>query len=159
MAFGDLLHDILNEFGKSELNRSSDEDAIYAYLESHLQIKADKSYGKYSYGVIPIQLSQLRNRLFAFSRWQAAWISDGWEMVETEFQCNPGGFTVLASDRPDVVENSIEEFEYHADIARYMGYGKQFQDFKLNVHISGRQGPAGIKAILPRLSQALRRQD
>jgi|TARA_R110001606_G_scaffold135304_3_gene272306 UV DNA damage repair endonuclease len=69
---------------------------------------------------------------------------------------HPGGFTVLASDRPDVVENSIEEFEYHADIARYMGYGKQFQDFKLNVHISGRQGPAGIKAILPRLSQEAR---
>ena len=26
-----------------------------------------------------------------------------------------------------------------------MGYGQQFQDFKCNVHISGRKGPAGIK--------------
>lgn len=69
---------------------------------------------------------------------------------------HPGQFTVLASDRPDVVENSIKEFEYHADIARYMGYGKQFQDFKINVHISGRQGPAGIKAVLPKLSQEAR---
>ena len=69
---------------------------------------------------------------------------------------HPGQFCVLASDRPDVVERSVEEFEYHADIARYMGYGKQFQDFKINVHISGRQGPAGIKAILPKLSQEAR---
>lgn len=69
---------------------------------------------------------------------------------------HPGQFTVLASDRPDVVENSIEEFEYHADIARYMGYGREFQDFKINVHISGAQGPAGIKAILPRLSKEAR---
>jgi len=69
---------------------------------------------------------------------------------------HPGQFTVLASDRPDVVENSIKEFEYHADIARYMGYGRQFQDFKINVHISGAQGPAGIKAILPRLSTEAR---
>ena len=69
---------------------------------------------------------------------------------------HPGQFTVLASDRPDVVENSIKEFEYHVDIARHMGYGKQFQDFKINVHISGRQGPAGIKAVLPRLSQEAR---
>ena len=69
---------------------------------------------------------------------------------------HPGQFTVLASDRPDVVENSIEEFEYHVDIARYMGYGRTFQDFKINVHISGRQGPAGIKAVLPRLSQEAR---
>jgi UV DNA damage repair endonuclease len=59
---------------------------------------------------------------------------------------------VLASDRPDVVDRSIEEFEYHTDVIRYLGYGKQFQDFKCNVHISGRQGPAGIKSVLPRLS-------
>ena len=69
---------------------------------------------------------------------------------------HPGQFTVLASDRPDVVENSIQEFEYHVDIARYMGYGRQFQDFKINVHISGRKGPEGIKAVLPRLSQEAR---
>ena len=69
---------------------------------------------------------------------------------------HPGQFTVLASDRPDVVENSVKEFEYHADIARYMGYGREFQDFKINVHISGAQGPAGIKAILPRLSTEAR---
>jgi len=69
---------------------------------------------------------------------------------------HPGQFCVLASDNPDIVRRSVEEFEYHADIARYMGYGKQFQDFKINVHISGRQGPAGIKAILPQLSQEAR---
>ena len=69
---------------------------------------------------------------------------------------HPGQFTVLASDRPDVVENSIKEFEYHADIIRWMGYGKSFQDFKCNVHISGRKGPEGIKAIRPRLSQEAR---
>jgi len=69
---------------------------------------------------------------------------------------HPGQFTVLASDRPDVVENSIKEFEYHADIIRWLGYGKSFQDFKCNVHISGRKGPDGIKAILRRLSQEAR---
>ena len=69
---------------------------------------------------------------------------------------HPGQFVVLASDTPEIVERSIEEFEYHADIIRYMGYGKEWQDFKCNVHISGRQGPAGIKAILPRLSTEAR---
>jgi UV DNA damage repair endonuclease len=69
---------------------------------------------------------------------------------------HPGPFTVLASDREEVVNKSIEEFEYHADMARYMGYGKQFQDFKINVHISGRKGPAGIKAVLGSLSPEAR---
>ena len=75
---------------------------------------------------------------------------------DVRLSMHPGQFTVLASDTPDIVERSIEEFEYHVDIARYMGYGRKFQDFKINVHISGRQGPEGIKAVLPRLSQEAR---
>jgi UV DNA damage repair endonuclease len=69
---------------------------------------------------------------------------------------HPGQFTVLASDNPDIVDRSIEEFEYHADMARWMGYGRTFQDFKINVHISGRRGPQGIKAVIPRLSPEAR---
>jgi len=69
---------------------------------------------------------------------------------------HPGQFCVLASTTPDIVNRSIEEFEYHADMARWMGYGRSFQDFKINVHISGRQGPDGIKQVLPRLSTEAR---
>ena len=69
---------------------------------------------------------------------------------------HPGQFTVLASDNDDIVRRSIEEFEYHVDMVRWMGYGKSFQDFKVNVHISGRRGPAGIKQVLPKLSPEAR---
>lgn len=69
---------------------------------------------------------------------------------------HPGQFCVLASVNPEIVNRSIEEFEYHADMARWMGYGRSFQDFKINVHISGRQGPDGIRAVLPRLSPEAR---
>jgi len=69
---------------------------------------------------------------------------------------HPGQFTVLASDSDDIVNRSIEEFEYHADMARWMGYGKTFQDFKINVHIAGRRGPNGIRAVLGRLTPEAR---
>ena len=69
---------------------------------------------------------------------------------------HPGQFTVLASDNPGIVDNSIEEFEYHADMARFMGYGKSFQDFKINVHIAGRAGPEGIRAAYKRLTPEAR---
>jgi len=69
---------------------------------------------------------------------------------------HPGQFTVLASDNPGIVERSIEEFEYHADMARYMGYGQSFQDLKINVHISGKQGPDGIRRAYNRLSNEAR---
>jgi UV DNA damage repair endonuclease len=39
---------------------------------------------------------------------------------------------------------------------RMMGYGRQFQDFKCNVHIAGRLGVEGVRAIWPRLSQVSR---
>tara|TARA_R110001592_G_scaffold116357_1_gene317672 strand:+ start:3563 stop:4573 length:1011 start_codon:yes stop_codon:yes gene_type:complete len=69
---------------------------------------------------------------------------------------HPGQFTVLASETPDIVERSIDEFEYHVNMARWMGFGKEFQDFKINVHISGRKGWQGIVDILPRLSPEAR---
>ena len=69
---------------------------------------------------------------------------------------HPDQFVVLASDRPEVVNKSIEEFEYHVDMARWMGYGKQFQDIKINVHISGRAGPEGIRRAYQRLSPEAR---
>jgi UV DNA damage endonuclease len=77
-------------------------------------------------------------------------------LLDVRLSMHPGQFTVLASDNPDIVDRSIEEFEYHTDVIRYMGYGKRFQDFKCNVHISGRNGPAGIKAALKRLSPEAR---
>ena len=69
---------------------------------------------------------------------------------------HPGQFCVLASVNENIVERSIKEFEYHADMARWMGYGKSFQDFKINVHISGRQGPEGVRKVLGRLSPEAR---
>ena len=69
---------------------------------------------------------------------------------------HPGQFCVLASVNENIVERSIKEFEYHADMARWMGYGKSFQDFKINVHLSGRHGPEGIRRVLGRLSPEAR---
>tara|TARA_R100000027_G_scaffold67232_1_gene65164 strand:+ start:4349 stop:5392 length:1044 start_codon:yes stop_codon:yes gene_type:complete len=77
--------------------------------------------------------------------------------LDVKISFHPGQFCVLSSVTPDIVDRSIEEFEYHADMARWMGFGKSFQDgCKINVHISGRQGPDGIRKALPRLSPEAR---
>ena len=76
--------------------------------------------------------------------------------LDVRISFHPGQFCVLASDNNDVVERSIDEFEYHANMARWMGYGKEFMDMKLNVHISGRKGYQGIIDVLPRLSPEAR---
>jgi UV DNA damage repair endonuclease len=76
--------------------------------------------------------------------------------LDVRLSFHPGQFCVLASEADEIVNRSIEEFEYHADMARWMGYGKTFQDFKINVHISGKRGPAGIRSALGRLSPEAR---
>lgn len=71
---------------------------------------------------------------------------------------HPGQFCVLASDNDNIVERSIEEFEYHVDLARWMGYGATWHDhgFKINVHLSGRGGPAKFLDTLGRMTPEAR---
>ena len=83
-------------------------------------------------------------------------IGDSARRSNTRLSFHPGQFTVLASINPGIVDRSIDEFEYHADLARWMGFGKTFQDFKINVHISGKEGPDGIRRAHARLSPEAR---
>ena len=69
---------------------------------------------------------------------------------------HPGQFCCLASENDNVVRNSVAEFEYHATMARLMGFGQQFQDIKINVHLSGKRGIDGFLAVLPTLSTEAR---
>ena len=71
---------------------------------------------------------------------------------------HPGQFCVLASDNDGIVERSILEFEYHADMARWMGYGATWHDhgFKINVHLSGRGGAEKFLRTLAKLSPEAR---
>jgi len=76
--------------------------------------------------------------------------------LDVRLSFHPGQFTVLASDNDDIVHRSIAEFEYHADMIRWMGFGQKFQDFKCNVHIAGRRGAQGIIDVYGRLSPEAR---
>jgi UV DNA damage endonuclease len=71
---------------------------------------------------------------------------------------HPGQFCVLASENDGIVERSIQEFEYHADMARWMGYGATWHDhgFKINVHLSGKGGPEKFLRSLSKLSSEAR---
>jgi len=83
-------------------------------------------------------------------------IGENARKLDVRLSFHPSQFTVLASDRPDVVENSVKEFEYHADMIRWMGFGQKFQDFKCNLHIGGKRGPDGIRESYSRLSTEAR---
>jgi UV DNA damage repair endonuclease len=78
--------------------------------------------------------------------------------LDVRLSFHPGQFCVLASEADEIVERSILEFEYHADMARWMGYGRTWHDdgFKINVHLSGKGGAAKFLRTLGRLSPEAR---
>lgn len=78
------------------------------------------------------------------------------KLHDIRLSMHPGQFCCLASENPNVIQNSIEEFEYHADIARWMGYGQKFQDMKLNIHLSGKLGTVGFRQSHSKLSPEAR---
>ena len=69
---------------------------------------------------------------------------------------HPGQFCCIVSESDDVVTRSLEELEYHADMARWMGFGLTKLDFKINIHLSGRRGVNGFDAAWRRMSPELR---
>jgi UV DNA damage repair endonuclease len=60
--------------------------------------------------------------------------------LDVRLSFHPGQFCVLNSHSPEIRQRSREEFEYHVDMARWMGYGRSWHDhgFHINVHLSGR---------------------
>jgi len=69
---------------------------------------------------------------------------------------HPGQFTVICSENPNIVQNSLQELEYHAMLARLMGYAKTKYDFKINIHLSGKLGVGGFDSAWNQMSPELR---
>lgn len=72
---------------------------------------------------------------------------------------HPGQFCVIASANPSAVANGVAEFEYHADIMRYMGYGEGWHLHGAHINIHGgakAMGADGVREGLGRLSEVAR---
>lgn len=83
-------------------------------------------------------------------------IGDFAKIHNIRISMHPGQFCVLASENPNIVNNSILELEYHSYILYHMGYCRTFQDAKCNIHISGKKGHAGMREVYSRLSPEIR---
>lgn len=72
---------------------------------------------------------------------------------------HPGQFCILNSANPDVVDRSVEEFEYHCDIMRWMGFSG-WHPYGMEINVHGGSGKEGveplIKTITTRLSEDAR---
>jgi UV DNA damage repair endonuclease len=136
--------------------------AIYKLVEKVGALDKNLRMVRISSDILPVYTQKdwsyfwLRTDVIAYCEKHFMKVGDLARVLDVRLSFHPGQFTVLASDNPGIVERSIEEFEYHANMARWMGYGQKFQDFKINVHISGKQGPEGIRRAHKKLSPEAR---
>lgn len=93
-----------------------------------------------------------RNDVIDFLEKKLPYIGKFAESKKVRLSFHPSQICVLASENPQIVENSIREFEYHAFLVRCMGLGKEFQDFKCNVHLSGKGGESVFRKAHSKLS-------
>lgn len=85
-------------------------------------------------------------------------LGDAARRLGVRLSFHPGQFCVLASESDEIVERSILEFEYHTDMARWMGFGQSWHDegFKINIHLSGKGGASKFMQTLAKLSPEAR---
>ena len=113
LQFGNLAHEVLDQFGKSDLKSSTSPDQILKFLESRLDSVALREYGRQRMAAIEIQLIQLRKRLESFASWQAERASDGWEIRHAEAAAQkPVNFT--ADDGREIeLRGRIDRIDFH----------------------------------------------
>lgn len=92
-AFGNLIHDVLSDFGQSTYSDSTSIEAIEDYLLQTLSKRSASKYGKYRSATVNVQLQMARNRLSSFARWQAKTAVEGWRIIHTERSLTYDDFT------------------------------------------------------------------
>lgn len=94
LGFGNIAHDVLEAFGKSQWVASADEGAIFRFLVDRLERFRRERFPAAVMAAVPIQLRQLELRLRSFAELQAQRAAEGWVVQEAEWKpagTGPGG--------------------------------------------------------------------
>ena len=113
--FGTLLHDVLKQFGQSDLRESANADEISAFLRQTLEATVSAWYGQHPLPAVRIQIEQASARLDAFALWQAAWRAQGWRIEFTEQRVADTMAPFLVDDEPMYLRGQIDRIDRHED--------------------------------------------
>lgn len=82
--FGNLFHDLVESFGRSNAKDSNDKKEIEEYLLDELAKMSRERFDVQRQVSVSIQLKHLERRLKAFAVAQADWRKQGWKIQEVE---------------------------------------------------------------------------
>jgi ATP-dependent exoDNAse (exonuclease V) beta subunit len=82
--FGDLIHQCLEAFGKSDVRDSQDAREIGGVLNTQLNEFVDQRFPGHQLPAVELQIQQIRLRFSRFAAIQAQRRAEGWQIVSTE---------------------------------------------------------------------------
>ena len=114
LQFGDLAHEVLFVFGRSDLASSTDAEVISNFLVRALEVCCRRRFGGAALPAVELQRRQLAWRLRRFAEVQAARAEEGWRIQEVEWA--PAAPVTLDVDGEAVpLKGRIDRIDRHAD--------------------------------------------
>lgn len=113
--FGDLAHAVLCRFGESDLAGETHAEPIAKFLSGELDREVRERFGEEPGAAIVLQREQLRERLAAFARWQAAQARAGWRIVREHVECRCEAELVVDGE-PFTIVGTVDRIDLHETI-------------------------------------------
>jgi len=150
LAFGNLAHGVLHDFGESKAASSHNEKTIAEFLTKALYRRATQTFGTAPLPAVRVQIEQLRVRLEAFAARQAQHAQAGWEIrhVELAFR-DPPRPKLIVDGQPMYLRGRIDRIDYHAGRKAWAVYDYKTGDTAKTPEKAHRKGDGWIDLQLP----------
>lgn len=113
--FGTLLHQVLKEFGLSELRDSTDVERVREYLRHALYAIATDRFGERPHATLRLQFETARDRLERFAAWQVERAADGWRIDRCEFEVERQHARLEVDGEDIELRGRIDRLDRHRD--------------------------------------------
>jgi ATP-dependent helicase/nuclease subunit B len=119
LAYGSLIHDVLERFGNSDVRHAADPKRIEQCILDHLSTLARQRFGADPGTCIWLQLEFARRRLREFAQFQAERRRHGWLIEHVEWRPPQGPAAFPVDDAPFGLRGKIDRIERHEATGRW----------------------------------------
>jgi ATP-dependent helicase/DNAse subunit B len=159
-TFGNIIHEVLRQFGEHETATSTDASTIVHFLNRAARKYVDRRYGEDRPPAIDVQSAQLQDRLAAFAAWQANWAREGWQIQYVEATCDdPPAELFISPETKVILRGRIDRVDFHPEKKQWAVFDYKTSDTPKPPDKMHRQGVEWIDLQLPLYRHLIRSLD
>ncbi|MCA9270530.1 MAG: PD-(D/E)XK nuclease family protein, partial [Planctomycetales bacterium] len=148
-TFGELAHDVLSAFGADARAASTDVGEIVRLLEELLEALVADRFGKSARPAVAVQVAQLKLRLQAFARAQAAQAQAGWRIQRTELEVKQAACVLDVDGRPFHLVGRVDRIDQNEITGEWAIWDYKTSDTAAKPEVTHRKGGEWIDLQLP----------